>query len=471
MADITKVGKPKNRRRGADLRSALALLLFLALATCHSSLLFGQRFSHVQGAMAQVTSGWTSSPFTLTLAGNPAQGDLVVVAFATVGCTNGGPSPVTIKDAGGNSFTVISTPATLSQAVSSGICSGSTAYGNLWLGYLLSAPANASRTISVSWASGQTLGDVWADEFNPSGGSVTFDSSSGVSSGTASGTAISAPSITPSLPNELLYSAAVPPELAPPTGSACAMTAPAAGATLGVWTGGAGGIPPITGYESGGAAEYDLNSSGSTAVDFTNQCSSVKYAAIVAAFQSKLSYQANPVESNAGSDSIARQAGYWRGDCISLNWTPPSGAAGNAAYSYNIYRGTSSGNETGPLNPSPVAAGCTNQANCTYVDYGPQAGVEYYYTVATVSSGVQSSFSSEAGAAVPQDAVMETSAANDAIARSWAAIRGATENLLAYDSLAAGPFVLIQPRHSFEVPGRTKSGEAPKHKEPSGAPP
>ena len=479
------------RGRGAGRGRALALLLFLALVTCRPAPLFGQRFSHVQGAMVQVTSAWTSSPFTLTLASAPAPGDLVVVAFATLGCTSGGPSPITIQDAGGNSYTLISTPAALSQAVSSGICSGGTVYANLWLGYLLNAPSNASGTISVSWSSGQTMGDVWADEFSPSGGSVTFDTSAGVSSGSASGTAISSPSITPSLPNELLYGAAVPPELAPPTGSACSMTAPAAGATLGAWKGGAGGIPPLTGYESGGATEYDLNSSGATAVSFTNQCSGVKYAAIVAAFKSKLSYQANPVESSTSSDSIAgqaahfaalsetdaasdalaRQASYWRGDCISLTWTPPAGAAGNSTYSYNIYRGTSSGNETGPINPSPVDAGCTNQANCTYVDYGPRAGVEYYYTVAAVSGGAQSPFSNESGAVIPQDTVIESNAANDALSKGWGAIRGVAENLLAYDSLVAGSLILILPQHSFVVPGRTKTGEAPIHKPQAPAPP
>jgi len=491
MAKAAEVDKTARRERGAEPKSVLALLLFLALVICHSSLLFGQRFSHVQGAKVQVTSAWTNSPFTLALASNPAQGDLVVAVVTTIGCTNGGPSPVTIKDANGNSYAVISTPATLAQAVTSGLCSGGTVYANMWLGYLLNAPSNASSTVNVSWPSGQAMGDVWADEFSAAGGSVAFDASAGVSSGTASGAAINSPSITPSLPNELLYGAAVPPELAPPTGSACAMTAPAAGAALGAWTGGAGGIPPLSNYESGGATEYDLNSSGATAVSFTNQCSGVRYAAIVAAFKSKLAYQVSPVENSASSDSIAeqadhfatlsesnttgdtlvRQASYWRGDCISLTWTPPTGAQGNPAYSYNVYRGTSPGNETGPINASPVDAGCTSPANCAYVDYGPQAGAEYYYAVTAVSAGVESSFSSETGALIPQDAVTETNAANDAISRGWAAIRGATENLLAFDSLTAGPFVPVQPKHSFVVPGRTKSGRPPTHKQPSAAPP
>ena len=248
MAEATEVDKTARWGRGAERKSALALVLFFALVTCRSTLLFGQRFSHVQGAMVQVTSAWTNSPFTLSL---------------------------------------------------------------------------------------------W-----------------------------------------------VPPELAPPTGAA-----------------------------------------------------------------------------------LARQASHWRGDCISLTWTPPAGAQGNPAYSYNVYRGTSPGNETGPINASPVDAGGTSQANCTYVDDGPQAGAKYYYTVTAVSAGVESPFSSETGAVIPQVAVMETNAANDAVSRGWAAIRGATENLLAYDSLTAGSFVPVQPQHLVVVPGRSKAGRAPIHKQPSAAPP
>jgi len=44
----------------------------------------------------------------------------------------------------------------------------------------------------------------------------------------------------------------------------------------------------------------------------------------------------NLADTNTASESVARQAVYWRGDAISLSWLPPSGAAGNSAYSYNI---------------------------------------------------------------------------------------------------------------------------------------
>ncbi len=118
-------------------------------------------------------------------------------------------------------------------------------------------------------------------------------------------------------------------------------------------------------------------------------------------------------ESNSSSDAVSRLGQFYRGDSIVLSWLPPSGAAGNSAYAYNIYRGTSPGNETGPINASPVDAGCSSQATCSYVDYGPQAGTEYYYTITTVYGGVQSAVSDEVGAVVPTDAVLEALSTSD----------------------------------------------------------
>jgi len=123
MAEAAEVDKTKNQGRGADLRSALALLL-AALVICHSPRLFAQSFSHVQGAMAQAARAWTNSPLTLALASHQAEDELVLVALATIGCTIGGPSPTTAKAASHNSHTVIPIPGTVPHVVSSGIRSG-----------------------------------------------------------------------------------------------------------------------------------------------------------------------------------------------------------------------------------------------------------------------------------------------------------------------------------------------------------
>jgi hypothetical protein len=154
MAEAAEVDRAKNLERGADLGNALALLLFLALVTCHSSLLFAQQFSRVQAAMLHVTSAWAGSPFTPTLASNPAQGDLVLVAYAAFGGTNSGPSPITTKAASSNNSAVVSAPARSFEGMSSGLCFGGPVDANLWLGYLLDGPANASTTITFSWAGG-----------------------------------------------------------------------------------------------------------------------------------------------------------------------------------------------------------------------------------------------------------------------------------------------------------------------------
>jgi hypothetical protein len=145
---------------------------------------------------------------------------------------------------------------------------------------------------------------------------------------------------------------------------------------------------------------------------------------------------AGMAETNVANDSLARRAAYWRGDAISISWTPPSGASGNSAYAYNIYRGTTSGGETGPINASPVDAGCTGPSVCTYIDYGPQAGVEYYYEVTAVYGGSESAVSNETGTVIAADMILEASTASDALGRVGGFVRSAGEANPASDTLA-----------------------------------
>jgi hypothetical protein len=233
-------------------------------------------------------------------------------------------------------------------------------------------------------------------------------------------------------------------------------------------------------------AEYNNQSSPSTFYAVSGAmwfASMTETQAVSDSIASHGAHFASVMETNTASDTLNRQAAFWRGDCITLNWLPPAGAAGNSAYSYNIYRGTSPGNETGPINASPVDAGCTGLSTCSYTDYGPQAGVEYYYTVTSIYNGVESAFSTETGTIIPADTIMETNTATDTLARAAAYGRGMLETDVTSDSIArrtaymraAGETLTfndvvsgswqkyVQPRHRGTVEGRAKTGQATDH--------
>jgi hypothetical protein len=150
-------------------------------------------------------------------------------------------SAITVKDSNNNSYTQ-------SPNSPSTFLSGS---GQVWLFYLV-APSNATNSITVSWTG--TGGGIWIDDFTVSGGSAVFDADLGGE--TAVGTTpVNTPSLTPAGTGELLYSGMT---------AGGSLTAPAAGATLGNWTGATGGLQLNNG------AEYDLSSvSGANPVDYT----------------------------------------------------------------------------------------------------------------------------------------------------------------------------------------------------------
>lgn len=213
-------------------------------------------FSHVQGALANGSG--TVSTLSVSLGSNPTPGDLVCVGISLANQSTYA-SSMTVKDGNGNAYTVTpSSPAFFSAA---GF------YCQIWLAYLVNAPSNANATITVSWTTA-SYAHIWAEEF--SGGTATFDKDATANSSTGSAYTLNLPSITPTNAGELLYSTVNP------LGS---VTAPAAGATLGAWTGAAGGIS-----SSGPASEYDLSASSATAVDYTDNTSGDTYCAMAMAF-------------------------------------------------------------------------------------------------------------------------------------------------------------------------------------------
>jgi hypothetical protein len=206
-------------------------------------------FTHVQGA---VGSGVSTASITITLPSNPVQGNIVCVGMAPGIAISG----LTVVDGNSNSYTITpNSPSTFQ-----------TNCGQVWLAYLLNAPANANKVITLSWNTADNTPVAWADEFSVSGGTAAFDKDAKANTGTA-GTTINTPTITPTGPTELLFACAA---------SGSAITAPAANGNLGVWKGSGGAIT------SGDMAEYDLSASSLTAVNFTQ--ASAGWSAMAMAF-------------------------------------------------------------------------------------------------------------------------------------------------------------------------------------------
>jgi fibronectin type III domain protein/malectin (di-glucose binding ER protein) len=95
---------------------------------------------------------------------------------------------------------------------------------------------------------------------------------------------------------------------------------------------------------------------------------------------------------------------------VSLTWTGSSGAT-----SYNVYRGTSAGGESG----TPVKTGITTTS---YVDPSLTNGTKYYYKVAAVSSSGTSPMSNEAS--VTPVAITQIDSGTTSPASGWVADTG-----------------------------------------------
>jgi len=191
---------------------------------------------HVQGtASASFTS--TTTPST-TLGSDPASGNIVICAviqYATNTTLN------TVTDGNSNAYTI--SPSSPSPIQTTG------GAGRVWIAYLLSAPGNAEKNITATFASANGAVGVLCDEFTPGSLTKTFDTDySGIDNNWSTAT------ITPAGAGELLYAA---------TAVQSAVTSPGAGATQGIWTGAGGGIV------GGDGAEYILSAgSGAITADF-----------------------------------------------------------------------------------------------------------------------------------------------------------------------------------------------------------
>ena len=116
---------------------------------------------------------------------------------------------------------------------------------------------------------------------------------------------------------------------------------------------------------------------------------------------------------------------------VSLGWTASSGAS-----SYNVYRGTSAGGESG----TAIATGVTTTS---YTDATATNGTTYYYKVAAVNSTGTSALSNEASA-TPQTSVpaaptgLTATGNNGSVSLNWGASSGATSYKLFRSTSSGG---------------------------------
>lgn len=226
----------------------------------------GVTFTHIRGGHDfSHSTGGSSTSCSFSLGAAPAAGHIV---FVGVGLFKGSPdvtpTTLTVADGNSNSYTV-SSPVNYTFG---------TLFAHLYGAYfIVSGTPSATINMALTGSGAVYSLDCWGDEFSKSSGTITFDSFASASGAqTCSGTSAAAPSITAGGTPGLLYGLAVDPDNS--------FTDPAAGATLGAWTGTQGGpeIPDI-----GMITEYNLASSGSTAVNYTCGASGDRYGSMVAA--------------------------------------------------------------------------------------------------------------------------------------------------------------------------------------------
>jgi hypothetical protein len=136
-----------------------------------------------------------NAPVTLPV--NPTTGNLVLVGVSWFDGVNNVPPSIGVTDGNSNTYTKSA------NSPSNSVIGA----GPVYVYYLLSAPANANKVITVALgtdASAGPVAEVWAMEFHSSVGNVTFDSD--VTGTTASaGLTINTPTMTPVHANALIF--------------------------------------------------------------------------------------------------------------------------------------------------------------------------------------------------------------------------------------------------------------------------
>jgi hypothetical protein len=158
-------------------------------------------FAHSQATTGSNNNA-NSTSLTINLPNNPTLGDLVVAGFTWANGAGTAPSTPTVVDSNSNAYTLSTKSPSSTQAAAAGFD---------YVFYLLSAPANASKTLKATY---QDTGGgavhaaiLQADDFNVTG-SISFFADA-VGSGTTGGT-INTPTISSNSAGDLLYCHATP---------------------------------------------------------------------------------------------------------------------------------------------------------------------------------------------------------------------------------------------------------------------
>ena len=198
-------------------------------------------FAIVTGQHAYAT-GDVSTTATAALPANPTAGSVVCVAAFWYDGVNAS-TTATAKDANNNNYT-------LSPNSPSSV--NGTTTGASYVFYLLNAPANADKTVTITWGLISVAAEIWVVEFSVSGGTAAFDADN--TGNGASGTAINSPTITVNGSGELLFCHAAPQNCVTAIG--------------GAWT-----SPETLSVTNCGGAGYILSASANTAVNMTQSAS------------------------------------------------------------------------------------------------------------------------------------------------------------------------------------------------------
>jgi hypothetical protein len=141
------------------------------------------------GAATTVSKAFTS---------NPTLGNLVVAILLYIDDADTTVNTLAIKDANNNSFTITPNSPSNARPLTAGL---------IYMGYILSAPSNADKTITATFANAGIVASLWVMEFSPNGGTASF--SSDITGTGTTGTALNTPTVSTAGTDTLMIAAAL----------------------------------------------------------------------------------------------------------------------------------------------------------------------------------------------------------------------------------------------------------------------